>query len=310
MSSTPDVLVVGAGVIGLTAAVCLAEQGSRVRIWARLPPGATTSAVASAMVGPSFHPADDPDGQRERVSVAEFTGLAGVAGTGVALRRGRLASVTQTPAPPGLSACDASELPDGFAAAFWTTLPLVDMPVYLDHLAGRLRAAGGEIELRDVATLAEPAAHAPLVLDCAGLGARELVPDPAVRSIRGQHVVVENPGIEEFFVGRPDGTEWTAYWPYPEHVVLGGVAGEDDENTVPDPNTAEQIRLRCIAVEPRLAGAAVLSHQVGLRPARPTVRLDAELVGDARVVHCYGHGGAGVTLSWGCAREAIALLTA
>ena len=43
---------------------------------------------------------------------------------------------------------------------------------------------------------------------------------------------------------------------------------------------------------------------VGLRPARPAVRLEAE----GRVVHCYGHGGAGVTLAWGCAGEVAALL--
>jgi D-amino-acid oxidase len=36
------------------------------------------------------------------------------------------------------------------------------------------------------------------------------------------------------------------------------------------------------------------------------VRLEAE----GRVVHCYGHGGAGVTLAWGCAVEVAALLGA
>jgi D-amino-acid oxidase len=56
-------------------------------------------------------------------------------------------------------------------------------------------------------------------------------------------------------------------------------------------------------VVPALARARVLSHRVGLRPARPATRL--ERVGD--VIHCYGHGGAGVTLSWGCADEVTAL---
>jgi D-amino-acid oxidase len=52
--------------------------------------------------------------------------------------------------------------------------------------------------------------------------------------------------------------------------------------------------------------APVVSVAVGLRPARPSVRLEAE----GRVVHCYGHGGAGVTLAWGCAVEVAALLGA
>jgi len=49
-----DVGVVGAGVAGLTTAVCLAEAGLRVRVWTSDPPRKTTSPPAGAMWGPSF----------------------------------------------------------------------------------------------------------------------------------------------------------------------------------------------------------------------------------------------------------------
>jgi D-amino-acid oxidase len=39
------------------------------------------------------------------------------------------------------------------------------------------------------------------------------------------------------------------------------------------------------------------------------VRLEAEERGAGTVVHCYGHGGAGVTLAWGCAEEVVELVT-
>ncbi|WP_435742097.1 DNA polymerase Y family protein, partial [Nocardioides sp. SYSU DS0663] len=55
---------------------------------------------------------------------------------------------------------------------------------------------------------------------------------------------------------------------------------------------------------PPPAPARVLRTKVGLRPARPSVRLERQ----GRVVHCYGHGGAGVTLSWGCAEEVVTIL--
>jgi D-amino-acid oxidase len=72
---------------------------------------------------------------------------------------------------------------------------------------------------------------------------------------------------------------------------------------------AVRILARAIDLVPELAGARVLGHRVGLRPARPAVRLEVAVErGGARVVHCYGHGGAGVTLSWGCADEVVALV--
>jgi D-amino-acid oxidase len=304
----PEVAVIGAGVIGLTLAVCLAERGREVVVLSRDQPLATTSAVASAMIGPALGPDGDPLVARVRAGVEAFTALAGVTGTGVYLRRGRLVSWTEEPPPPGGEPCAPGELPDGFGSGFWTRLPLADMRIYLDYLTRRLAAAGGRIEEAELGTLAQAAALAPLVANCSGLGARELVPDATVTAVRGQHVIVDNPGLEEFFVEDPVGPAWTAYWPYPDHVVLGGIKVPGDENTEPDPAVAAEILDRCGQVEPRLRGARVRGHQVGLRPTRPTVRLEAENLGGTRLVHNYGHGSAGVMLSWGCAREAADLL--
>ncbi|NEB20988.1 FAD-dependent oxidoreductase, partial [Streptomyces coelicoflavus] len=51
-----------------------------------------------------------------------------------------------------------------------------------------------------------------------------------------------------------------------------------------------------------------LAHRVGLRPARDAVRLERGTLPDGRrLVHNYGHGGAGVTVAWGCAQEAARL---
>ncbi len=70
---------------------------------------------------------------------------------------------------------------------------------------------------------------------------------------------------------------------------------------------AERILRDCATVDPRVLGAPVLEHRVGLRPYRPEVRLEAEPLADGRVLwHNYGHGGGGVTLSWGCALEIAA----
>jgi D-amino-acid oxidase len=52
----------------------------------------------------------------------------------------------------------------------------------------------------------------------------------------------------------------------------------------------------------------VLEDVVCVRPARSSVRLESERFEDGRVVHNYGHGGAGFTVSWGCAEEVARLV--
>jgi D-amino-acid oxidase len=316
----PDAVVIGAGVVGLTTGVCLAEAGLRVRIRTAAPPAQTTSAVAGALIGPVFAAPGHPPGARvagwERAGVAEFTALAADPGTGAHLGRGLLAArpaAVEGGTPPleevrQVQLCSAEELPAGFSFGFWATLPLVDMSRYLPYLTERFAAAGGEIQLGAVTSLVEAAREAPLLANCTGMGARDLVPDPSLRPVRGQHVVVANPGIETFFREAPLGPSWVAYLPHGDRVVLGGVAGQDDWNAAPDPATAAAIVRRCAEVEPRLAHAEILAHTAGLRPARPTMRLEAAEVGGARCVHNYGHGGSGVALSWGTARAAVDLL--
>ena len=203
---------------------------------------------------------------------------------------------------PGVDVVRRDDAPPGFVAAFAIDVPLVDMPRHLDYLLARFEAAGGELEVRPLHALSDVAGAAPVVVNCSGVGARALVPDPAVRSVRGQHVVVENPGLEEFFMEEP-APRWAGWFPHGDHVVLGGCADEDDWSLEPDPALAEEIVRRCAAIEPRLAGARVIEHRVGLRPARPDVRVEEEPLGASRCVHNYGHGGTGVALAWGCARD-------
>jgi D-amino-acid oxidase len=202
----------------------------------------------------------------------------------------------------------AADLPAGFEYGLWTTVPAVDMPRYLEYLTGRFLASGGRIETAFVRSLADVAAEAALIANCTGVGARELVPDDAVHAVRGQHVVVANPGLDTFFLEAPFGPAWTSYFPHGDVVVLGGIAAVDDTSLVADPAIAHDIVERCAKVEPRLRDAPVIEHRVGLRPARDIPRVELEAIGPARCVHNYGHGGVGVTLSWGCARAAADLL--
>jgi D-amino-acid oxidase len=239
------------------------------------------------------------------VTLTELIALADNPASGVHFGRGRELTRTSPALPPlpgarDVARCTPDELPDGFADGYWITVPLVDMPRHLAYLTDRFTRSGGTVDVDPVRALVD---IAPIVVNCTGVAARELVPDPAVRAVRGQHVVVANPGLTEFFVEETEAASWISFFPHGERVVLGGVAMDGDWNQQPAPTIAEAIIARCAAVDPRLAKAEVLAHLVGLRPARPMVRVAEEHVDGVRLLHNYGHGGMGVTLSWGCARE-------
>src|ERR1700688_4352231 len=58
----------------------------------------------------------------------------------------------------------------------------------------------------------------------------------------------------------------------------------------------------------RVSAEREIRTVVGLRPFRPSgFRVAKEMVGETAVVHNYGHGGGGITLSWGTAKLAVDL---
>jgi len=310
-----DTIVVGCGVIGLSVAVLLREAGLDTRILATQLPPATTSGVAAALWYPyKAYPEDRVLSWGER-TFEVFERLSGTPESGVSLREGveiwreRVAEPWWASAVPGVRRCTEDELPPGYRDGHAFVAPVVEMPVYLAYLMNRFARAGGSIHRRTVSSLEEPAREARVIVNCSGLGARELVEDASMRPIRGQVVRVRNPGLERFVLdeANPEGVTYVV--PRSRDCILGGTAEEDAWDTEPDPEVAAGILRRCEALEPRLAGAEVLEHRVGLRPGRPEIRLEREdgTDGVARV-HNYGHGGSGVTLSWGCAEETLGLV--
>jgi D-amino-acid oxidase len=310
-----DVIVVGCGVIGLTTAVHMREEGLDVRIVAAALPLETTSSVAAALWYPYKAYPEDRILSWGKRTFEVLEDLASFPESGVLMREGVELWHRPVPDPWWASAvprrvrrCAENELPPGYRDGHAFVAPVAEMPVYLGYLLDRFIGAGGHVEHRDLSSL-EEAGDGRVVVNCAGLGARALVGDASVEPIRGQIVRVRNPGLERFVLDEENPEGVTYIVPRSEDCILGGTAEEGEWDTEPDPEVAAAILRRCAELEWRLAGAEVLEHKAGLRPGRPEIRLEREDAASRPPrVHNYGHGGSGVTLSWGCAEETLRIV--
>lgn len=310
------VVVVGCGISGLTSALRLCEAGYSVSMVAAEPPERTTSATAAALWYPyrAF-----PEQEVTRWAGATYTALATLSRqrkTGVRLRSGRALFTAPTPEPfwrsavPVLDRVPPSALPPGYADGFVLSVPVVDPSIHLPWLRQRAIELGVDFRWGSVTDLAEVAPEASVIVNCTGLGSTDLLGDDTLIAVRGQVVVVEQVGLTEWTVDDTDPAAPTYVVPRGRSIVLGGTAEVGETDVEPDAATAAAIRDRCVALVPKLAGARVLAHHVGLRPARPSVRLGADRLGTGQsVVHNYGHGGSGWTLSYGCAADVVDLVT-
>jgi D-amino-acid oxidase len=303
------VVVVGAGVIGLSCAVRLLEAGHRVDVLARDLPRETTSAVAAAIWYPYRAWPEERVLGWCTTTYAAFAELAAEPRSGVRMQEGTEVVATREARPWWAAAVpdlrETLEVPAGYDGGWAFTAPLVEMPVYLAWLAGRVEELGGSVTRLNLQALPGPGGGLDAVVDCAGIGAKHLAADPTVHPVQGQVVLVEQVGLERWWLDPGVAGSPTYVVPRSRDVVVGGTDVEGEWSRTPSPEVASAILRRAVRLVPELAGAEVLGHKVGLRPGRPEVRL--ERVGD--VVHCYGHGGAGVTLSWGCADEVAGLLS-
>ena len=335
------IAIVGAGVSGLTCGVVLAERGYHVSIFAKETGQQTTSAAAGAVWFP-YHvkPADKviPLALETYNVLAD---LAGIPASGVSmiesrqfLRSGKI-EIPDWAIPLGASVIPGKvengaarkaarwagrteakrtgseqiKSLESFKSGFSLRVPLMDTTIYLDYLAARFRERGGKINANTyLQRLEDVDSRFDLVINCSGIGARDLVRDPDVEPHRGQVAIVPKiEGLSRVIVC--DDAPLMYAIPRTNDCVFGGTNDLSD-NLAADPATTYRIVVECSRVL-NIERPRVIAERVGLRPFRTSgVRLEREQARDGRVIiHNYGHGGAGFTLSWGCAHEVFGLAT-
>ncbi|MFL6520655.1 MAG: FAD-dependent oxidoreductase [Chthoniobacterales bacterium] len=308
------VAIVGTGVSGLTCAVLFAEHGFKTSILAEEIGDETNSAAAAAI----WYPYDVGSSAEivpwALVSYHRFRELARQTETGVSLTELRVLSRLGPISPPDWAqSFDArslakSEILPAFVSGFSIQVPLIETGKYLEYLTNRLTTADGSIGGgRHFDKLEEIDPGFDLIVNCAGIGARELVPDPEMKPHRGQVAIVEKFDLPYAVVC--DDPPLMYAIPRSNDCVLGGTNDISDDRA-PDRRTTAQIISECERVLLRRA-PPLIRERVGLRPGRSSgVRIATEKLRDRRtVIHNYGHGGSGFTLSWGCAQRVLNLAT-
>ncbi|KAF6113411.1 D-aspartate oxidase [Phyllostomus discolor] len=321
------VAVVGAGVMGLSTALCISKLAPRCSVTViadKFSPD-TMSDVAAGILIPHTYP-DTPVHKQKQWFRETFDHLFAVANSaeageaGVHLVSGWqiFRSIPTEEAPfwadvvlgfRKMTEAELRKFPEHASGQAFTTLKC-EGSAYLPWLQKRVKESGGLMVTRRIEDLWELHPSFDIVVNCSGLGSRQLAGDSEIFPVRGQVLKVQAPWVKHFI---RDGSGLTYVYPGTFNVTLGGCRQKGDWNLTPDAEMSRDILSRCCALEPSLQGAWDIQEKVGLRPSRAGVRLQTELLArDGRrlpVVHHYGHGGGGFCMHWGTALEATRLLS-
>ncbi|MFL6047646.1 MAG: FAD-dependent oxidoreductase [Propionibacteriaceae bacterium] len=330
-----QVVVVGAGVIGLSTAIELRLAGANVTVFTS-PNYPMVSPMACAL----FLPWMGPDsavlwsGPLERAVVNswhryesllnEFGTTAGIRsatnheylGAGDPDPPDRLRSILT---PSTISPCNVQFVGNYYDRVWKFETIVIDMSCYMSWLGMKALSLGIAIKKQHLESLSDTFDHETYVIvNCSGLGARTLAPDKAVRPVRGQ-VLFFKPIDQDVlinFVGIGIG-EYCLI-PRITDVGLGSLFEQEIDCDEIWPGRSERNERRLWAALDALVELSGVDRSalefsgrtsVGLRPIREGgYRLEALWHGDRLVVHNYGHGGLGVTVAWGCANQVVDLI--
>ena len=306
-------LIIGAGVNGLSSAVRLLEDGWGVTIWSSKFSPNTTSDVAAALWYPFLSAPVEKTHVWGSKTYDVLKDLSLEKETGISMMQTYEYFRTSQPDPSWMNVVDnferlTGDLPTDYVECFSFVTSIIEMPIYMTWLRSRCDKLGAKIIQKEVKNLKQFPLNFKALINCTGLDSKKLLDDDNMYPIRGQIISVRA-DVKEMYLDQQHET-LTYIVPRKNDVILGGVAQENNWNLDPDEADQKNILNKCGSIIPDLRDAEIIKDAVGLRPGRTEVRLEKEMLGNRLLVHNYGHGGSGVTLSWGCADDVVELVNA
>ncbi|KAN0085972.1 D-aspartate oxidase [Tylopilus felleus] len=343
-----EIIVVGAGVVGLSAAIRVQETGKyNVTIVAEtFPTDPRTIRYTSHWAG--AHHVSQAFGNTRQKALDKETfetmwhdsepggkGELFFRHTHTEFRADGIDPSTWLEYMPNFRTVSENELIPGSTAGYTFTTLTLDTPAYLNWLLARFLSGGGStkrVNLQHISQVLDNITNPAGIIACPGIGARFLggIEDKDVYPVRGQTILLRAPWIK---YGRTlscaDGTYVYMMPLCTGNVLVGGIKVANDWHPVPRATDRVYILTSALALCPDLAPpsvrasreptiedleALIVDEGCGLRPARQGgIRLEVDSLerGDGRsipVVYNYGHSGMGFQSSWGSANVALVLL--
>ena len=300
------ITVIGCGVIGLTTAITLERAGYEVKIVTKNLHFKTTSAIAAAIWMP--YKADPADlvnqWSLETYHILEKQSLDPISGISMV----DLKYLSQTDEIPSwedaapsraLRKAEKTELPSPYSYGYIAHIPLIETPIYLEYLFDEFR---GEILLDEILSFEEIESSDSLIINCTGLGSRILAEDNALYPVKGQIVKIKT--TENIICAADDHPDHFFYIiPRRDCIVLGGSSEPYNFNPNPNDDITRTIFERAQKVDSKIKESDLLAVETGFRPYRPSIRLEKDP--ERNIIHNYGHGGSGFTVSWGCSKAVL-----
>lgn len=194
-------------------------------------------------------------------------------------------------------------------------VPTADMFLYLSWLKKNVENRGVKIIKKKIKNFGELANDHDLLINCSGLSARKLAHDKNFEVHRGQYFILKaNTDSPKVYVGDDDHPGGMAYMiPRNEEIMVGGCAEKNIESLEFTLNWSDTIRRAGLYV-PWLRDCKPTDQArkpvVCIRPSRVNgIRLEVDDDSiSIPIIHNYGHGGSGFSLSWGCAKSVKSLI--
>jgi D-amino-acid oxidase len=305
------IAIVGAGISGLSCAYLLSEKNYDLTIFAKAFSPHITSNRAAAFWFP-YHIRNDKRGIAWcKASYEFFKNLSGDVATGISMRQlikvVRENVVEEKPVwiefmPEGsYRIMPKKDLAKGIAKAYDVMVPLIETQIFLPYLREYLKEKKVKFEEVEITNLSALSSSYDRIINCTGLGARDLCNDESLVPVRGQVALIETKKDFPIYL---DNETPLYIVPRKDAMIIGGTYEQNMFEEATESQTIERLLNNAYEVFPELKRQKVLGSWSGLRPYRPAVRVERE----NNIIHNYGHGGSGFTLAFGCAAEVVRLV--